>query len=422
MRTDGIFGGIPDVSQRDTVKMLTVSALRKAVPGPKPRKLHDAAGLYVLLRPDGARYWRFDYRHAGKRKTLALGVYPIVDLPRARQLCTDARTLLSRGIDPNAHRKARRIAASENTFEAIAREFLEKKRSEQEASTNAKATTMLETWAFPWIGARSIDEITPPEILENVLRRVETSGKHETAQRLKQRCGQVFRYAIATGRATRDPTADLRGVLTTPKTRHLGAITEPFRLRELLVAIDAFNGQFVTTCALRLSPLLFVRPGELRKAEWSEVALDVNEPEWRIPASRMKMREEHIVPLSKQAVAILAELKPLTGRSRYVFPGARSRDRPMCENAITAALRRLGFSGAEMTAHGFRSTASTRLNEMGWSPDLIERQLAHGECNKVRAAYNRAKYIAERRKMMQAWADYLEGLRTEGLVDLRRPA
>jgi integrase len=399
--------------------MLTVSALRKAIAGPKARKLHDSAGLYVLLRPDGARYWRYDYRHAGKRKTLALGVYPAVDLPRARQLCTDARALLRRGIDPGAHRKATRVAASENTFEALAREFLEKKRGEQETSTNAKATNMLETWAFPWIGARPIADITPPEMLDSVLRRVEAAGKHETAQRLKQRCGQIFRYAIATGRATRDPTADLRGVLVTPKTKHLGAITDPARLRELLVAIDAFNGQFVTTCALKLSPLLFVRPGELRKAEWSEFSLDADYPEWRIPKSRMKMREEHIVPLSTQAAAILAQLKPLTGQGRhvrFVFPGARSRERPMSENAVTAALRRLGFEGSEMTAHGFRSTASTRLNEMGWSPDVIERQLAHGERNKVRAAYNRAQYISERRKMMQAWADYLDELRVKAQV------
>lgn len=394
--------------------MLTEIAIRKAKPTDRPRKLHHRDGLYLPLQPNGSRYWRFDYRYGGKRKTLAFGVHPKVDLAGAREKCEAARKHLDNGIDPGAHRKAHRLAASENTFEAIAREFLEKKRSEMEPSTLKKATTMLETWAFPWIGSRPIAEITPMEMLESVLRRIEATGKHETAQRLKQRAGQIFRHAIATGRAVRDPTADLRGVLISPKSKHLGAITEPARIGELLRAIETFSGQFVTACALRLSPLLFVRPGELRKAEWTELSLDGSEPEWRIPASRMKMREAHIVPLAGQARAIFRELKPLTGRGRYVFPGARSRERPMSENAITAALRRLGFDGDEMTAHGFRSTASTRLNEMGWPSDVIERQLAHGERNKVRAAYNRAQYLQERRRMMQAWADYLDGLRVAG--------
>ena len=266
----------------------------------------------------------------------------------------------------------------------------------------------LERDAFPWIGSRNIAEITAPQLL-TVLRRIEHRGAVETAHRILQVCGQVFRYAVATGRAERDPSADLRGALPPSKAKHLASITDPARIGELLRAIDGYRGSFIVRCALRLSPLLFVRPGELRKAEWREFDLDAGE--WRIPAARMKARAPHVVPLARQSLEILRELEPLTGGGHYVFPGNRSEKRPMSENTTTAALRRLGFEQGGMTAHGFRSMASTMLNEQGWNRDAIERQLAHAERDKVRAAYNYAQHLVERRKMMQAWADHLDALR-----------
>lgn len=404
---------------------LSELAVRKAKALPdRAIKLTDGRGLYILISASG-KYWRFDYRFNGKRKTLALGVYPDVPLasPKtsgnvphidgARERLDQARKLLAQGIDPGASRKAHREAGSEraaNSFEIIAREWLAKQSTELDPVTHAKAAALLEKWAFPWIGGKPIAEITARDLLESVLRRVEQSGKLETAaHRLKQRCGQIFRYAIATGRAERDPVPDLRGALSTAKTRSHSAITDPVKIGQLLRAIDGFDGQFATLCALKLTPMLFVRPGELRRAEWKEI--DINGAQWSIPAEKMKMDAPHIVPLATQAVAILSELRPLTGNGQYVFPGARSWQRPMSENTVNAALRRLGYDGSEIVAHGFRSMASTLLNEQGWSPDVIERQLAHTERNEVRRAYNRAKYLPERRKMMQAWADYLDGLR-----------
>lgn len=286
-------------------------------------------------------------------------------------------------------------------------------------STRVKLHWLLESFAFPWIGARPISDITAPELLA-VLRRVESLGKLETTQRLKRVCGQIFRYAVATGRAERDPSADLRGVLKTGKVRHRASITDPAKVGELLRAMDGFAGSLVVACALKFAPLVFVRPGELRKAEWAEFDLDAGE--WRIPAERMKMRQPHLVPLSHQAVAILRELYPLTGSGRYVFPSIRSMARPMSENTITVALRRLGYTGDEMTGHGFRSMASTLLHEQGWPSDVIERQLAHAERNKVKAAYNYAEHLPQRRKMMQAWADYLDGLKGGGkVIPIKRP-
>ena len=268
---------------------------------------------------------------------------------------------------------------------------------------------MLETFIFPTLGKLAVDAISSPDLLA-ALRRIEAKGAHETAHRTKARCGQVFRYAIATGRALRDPSADLRGALAPAVSVPRAAITDPKRIGELLRAIDGYTGAGATLAALRLAPLVFVRPGELRKAEWSEI--DLQAAEWRIPAARMKMREEHIVPLSTQAVSVLREIQALTGDGRFVFPSIRVKSRAMSDNTINAALRRLGYSTEEMTGHGFRALASTRLNEMGWPPDVIERQLAHAERDKVRAVYNRAQYLTERRKMMQAWADYLAALRT----------
>jgi integrase len=272
---------------------------------------------------------------------------------------------------------------------------------------------------FPWIGARPVGQITAPELLA-VLRRIEARGRLETAHRAHQNCGQVLRFAVATGRAERDPSGDLRGALPPASKRHHAAVIDPKAIAELLRVLDGYTGSFVTACALRLAPLLFVRPGELRRAEWAEIDLDA--AEWRIPAAKMKMRAPHVVPLADQALAILRELHPLTGRGRYVFPGARSADRPMSENTVNAALRRLGYDKDVMTGHGFRTLASTTLHEQGWPSDIIERQLAHAERNKIKAAYNRAEHLPERRRMMQAWADHLDTLR-EGanVVPLRRP-
>jgi len=394
---------------------LTAIAARNAKPREKPYKLAAGSGIYLEVMPTGARYWRMKYRYGGKEKRLAFGVFPEVSLADAREAAEKARAQLRNGLDPGAARKAdklARVTASEASFEIVAREWLAKQGHMAE-TTHDKAKWTLETHAFPWIGSRPISEITPPELL-SVFRRLESRGKLETAQRLQQRCGQVFRYAVATGRAQRDPTGDLRGALETPKKQHRAAITDANKIGELLRAIDGYTGNFVTVSALKLSPLVFLRPGEVRSAEWDEFDLDA--AEWRIPATKMKMRAEHIVPLSTQAVAILRELHPLTGERRYLFPSIRDPKGCMSEGTITAALRRLDYTGAEMSAHGFRAMASTRLNELGWAPDVIERQLAHQERNKVRAAYNRAQHLGERRKMMQSWADYLDGLRRGAVV------
>ncbi|RDS80908.1 DUF4102 domain-containing protein [Dyella monticola] len=394
---------------------LTDTAIRKAKPTDKPQKLSDGLGLYLLLNPNGSRWWRFDYRFDSKRKTLSMGTYPETGLASAREKRDLARGQLQSGIDPGTHRKATKAAGEEratNSFSVIAEEWLAKQQNMSPA-TLEKARWTLDSLVNPWIGNRPISEIDAPEMLK-LLRRIEERGAHETAHRTKQRCGQIFRYAIATGRARHDPTADLRGALTPAKVKHRAAITDPSKVGELLRAIDGYTGSFVVRSALKLAPLLFVRPGELRQAEWTEFDLDA--AEWRIPARKMKMRELHIVPLPDQAVAILHELHPLTGRGQFVFPGERSRQRPMSDAAVNAALRRMGFDKDTMTGHGFRAMASTQLNEMGWSPDVIERQLAHAERNKVRAAYNRAQYLAERRKMMLVWADYLETLKVGGNV------
>lgn len=403
--------------------MLSDSAIRQARPGPKPRKLFDGAGLYLLLNPAGGKWWRLKYRFAGKEKLLALGTYPEVALRQVREERDAARKLLAAGRDPGIERKTTKAALVQreaNSFEAVAREWFEKF-SDAWAPTHAKTVVRrLERDVFPWLGSRPVSEITAVELLA-VLRRVEARGALETAHRIHQVCGQVFRYAIATGRALRDPSGDLRGALPPVRESHHAALTKPADVVALLRAIGGYQGSFVVRCALRLAPLLFVRPGELRKAEWSE--FDLEGATWRIPAAKMKMRMEHLVPLSRQAIEVLRELHPLTGAGRYVFPGGRTTVRPMSENAITAALRRMGYERGRMTAHGFRTLASTLLNELGWPADAIERQLAHAERDGVRDAYNRAEYLAERRRMMQAWADYLDGLVADStLIPVRATA
>jgi integrase len=356
--------------------------------------------------PTGGRLWRFRYRHAGVEKLLALGSYPDVPLKRAREKRDDARRLVADGIDPSAKRQAEK-AAQVDTFEAIAREWLDHQAKRLSPVTLEKARWLL-NFLFPDIGQKPIREVAAPDVLA-ALRKIEARGHHETTHRAKQKCGQVFRYAIITGRAERDVTADLRGALESVVSRNHASIKEPPKIGALLRAIDGYDGERTTAAGLKLAALTFVRPGELRGAEWSE--FDLDNAEWRIPAERMKMGEQHVVPLSTQAVSILRDQHTVTGQGRFVFPSLLSRDRPMSNNTVNSALRRLGFSKDEMTGHGFRSMASTCLNEQGYHPDLIELQLAHAERNKVRAAYNKAQRLAERREMMQAWADYLDGLR-----------
>ena len=402
---------------------LTDTKIRTAKPRERAYKLADGGGLYLMVAPraDGkvSRWWRLKYRVRGKEKVLAIGTYPEIGLREAREARDDAKKLLVRGTDPGEKKRADKIVQSD-TFKAVAEEWLGLQAKKLADVTLDKARWMLETFIYPKLGEKLIAEIKAPELLA-ALRVIETKGRHETASRTEQRVCQVMRYAIATGRAERDVTADLRGALAPVPTKNRAAITDPGRVGELLRAIDGYQGEPATAAALKLAALTFVRPGELRAAEWREFDLDT--AEWRIPGERMKMGEAHIVPLSAQAIEILSELHRLTGNGRFLFPSLRSRDRSMSENTLNAALRRLGYTTEQMTAHGFRAMASTLLNEQSFPSDVIELQLAHAERNKVRAAYNRAQRLPERRKMMQAWADYLDGLRAHGqVVPIRRKA
>lgn len=391
---------------------LTDTAIRTAKPQDKPYKLADGGGMYLEVSPAGGKWWRLKYRIGGKEKRLSLGTYPEISLKNARERREEARKLLAAGVDPSDHRKATKAAKeaeSTNTFEVIAREWFAKKAPTWADVTAKKELGRIEKDLLPWLGSRPIDAITAPELLE-VLRRVEGRGALESTYRVKQIAEQVFRYAIATGRADRNPVPDLKGALQPVKHTHHAAITNPKAVAGLLRALDGYEGTLVTKCALRLAPLVFVRPGELRNAEWSEIDLD--KAEWNIPAVKMKMREAHLVPLSAQAIAILRELQPLTGNGRYVFPSPRTNKSPMSDNAILAALRRMGFAKDEMTGHGFRAMARTLLDEvLQVRPDFIEHQLAHAVRDPNGRAYNRTAHLEERRKMMQLWADYLDGLK-----------
>ena len=389
---------------------LTDTAIKKAKTKEKPYKLSDEKGLFISIQPRSGKWWRFKYRFDGKEKLLSLGTYPEVSLKKARKRRDTAREEIADGIDPSAKRKAEKVAkAGAESFEAVAREWFDKFSPGWAESHSSNVIGRLEKCAFPWLGKSSINEITAPELLR-VLRRIENRGAIETAHRIRQYCGQIFRYAIATGRADRDISHDLRGAIPPPVTEHFASITEPKAIGQLLRAIDGYEGSPSTRCALQLAPFVFVRPGELRRAEWQEI--DLKAAEWKIPADKMKMKQPHVVPLSKQALAILEEVQPLTGSGKYVFPSIRTNSRPMSENTVNAALRRLGYTGKEMTGHGFRSMASTILNEQGFNRDWIERQLAHTEGNSVRAAYNYAEHLPKRRKMMQHWSDYLDGLKS----------
>jgi integrase len=396
-------------------KPLTELRIRKTSAGATEKRLYDGDGLYLSVMPTGARWWRLKYRFAGLEKRMGLGSYPETSLSAAREKRDAARALLRKDIDPGAQRRSDQLArkmGAKDTFKAVATEWLGRSVGKGGKAiadiTASKNRWLMETYAIPALGSRPIAEITPREVLA-MLRRVEADEKLETASRLKTKCAQVFRYAIVTGRAELDPTVALMGALRAPTPKHHASITDPKRIGTLLRAIDGYDGQPMTKAALRLSPLLFVRPGELRRAEWSEI--DLKAGEWKIPAKKMKMKEPHIVPLAKQAVAILEGLHALTKTAPYVFHSVRTIRKPLSENTVNAALRGLGFSKDEMTAHGFRSMASTLLNEQGWNRDAIERQLAHAERDNVRAAYNYAQHLPERRKMMQAWADYLDGLK-----------
>jgi len=395
--------------------MLTDKTIKSLVPGEKKTRHFDAGGLYLEVAPSGGKWWRLKFRYGGKEKRLSLGTYPTVSLREARERRDGAKKMLANGIDPSAARKEEKAearAASE-TFEVIAREwhgsFL-KGLTERSAS---EILHRIERDVFPWVGHKPVREVTAPDLLA-VVRRIESRGAPETARRVLQYLSRIGRYAVATGRAERDAAADLRGALPPANKKHFSTLTDPKDVAALLRAIDTYQGSYIVLCALKLAPLVFVRPGELRKAEWAEFNLD--EAEWRIPAERMKMRELHIVPLSHQCVTILKELQPLTGSGKYLFPSIRSVARPISENTLNGALRRLGYTKEEICAHGFRSMASTLLNEQGWNRDAIEKQLSHGERDAIRASYNFAQYLPERRKMMQGWADFLEGLKAGAKV------
>jgi integrase len=392
---------------------LTDTKARNAKPKNKQYKLFDKDGLFLLVSPAGGKWWRFKYRFGGKEKLISLGTYPEIGLAKARERRDVARSQVANGIDPSQARKALKAAREqcENTFEVVAREWHGKFVSTWSPGHAKTILSRLESNVFPWIGPSPINDIKAPELLM-VLRRIESRGALETAHRVRGICGQVFRYAVATGRTERDPAADLRGALPPVKPTHHAAITDPEKIGGFLRGIDGYQGSLVTRCALKLAPLLFVRPGELRQAEWEEI--DLEAAEWNIPAKKMKTRQAHSVPLSRQALEILQELKPLTGAGRYVFPSARTVLRPMSNNAVLGALRRMGIGKDEMSGHGFRAMARTILDEvLQVRVDYIEHQLAHAVKDPNGRAYNRTAFLEQRREMMQTWADYLDGLKKE---------
>lgn len=394
---------------------LTDTAIRNAKPGEKAIKLADGAGMFLLITPAGGKLWRLKYRVDGREKLLAIGAYPEISLSEARKRREEARALIAQGKDPSREKQREKVRArieAADTFTAISDEYCAKRRRDGEKGWSPATATRSEyllSLLNPSIGKLPIAEIEPADILVAV-RKIESKGNLESARRTLQLASMVFRYAIATARLRSDPTRDLRGALTAPKVTHYGAITEAKRVGELLRAIDGYEGSGITKLALQIAPHVFVRPGELRHAEWGEI--DLEGALWVIPAGKMKMRKPHHVPLSRQAVALFREIEAATGPNGFVFPSVRTRTRPMSENTINAGLRRLGYSTDEMTAHGFRAMASTLLNESGkWHPDAIERALAHGDTNKVRAAYHRGAHWQERVEMAQWWSDYLDMLR-----------
>lgn len=422
----GRFGGNKQMPDTGCPHMpLTDAAIRKAKASGKTQRLADGGGLYLEISPSGGKWWRWKYRFHDKEKRLSLGVYPDVGLADARQRRDEARKLKASGIDPGEHRKASKAAGLQqaaNSFEVIAREWLAVKKHEWTDLQYNKEESRLKNHAFPWIGSKPISSLGVADI-RLLIERVSKAGHLEQAHRLRFQLSRIFQYAVATERADRDPAADLKAVLPSRRKQNFATITDPRRVGELLRAIDGFSGTFPVACALRLAPLWFCRPGEIRLAEWSHFDLDGKHPTYTVPPSNRKLRKAdkessrtlpHIIPLSKQALVILRELKSLTGSGKYVFPGARSSKVSMSDGAVNAALAQIGFKG-EIVGHGFRHMASTLLRELGWSPDAVERQLSHKEPG-VAGVYNKAQHLPERREMMQAWADYLDALKA-GTVD-----
>jgi len=402
---------------------LTDAAIRRASPGPKPIRLFDGRGLYLEVRPKGGKWWRLKYRFEGKEKLLSLGTYPDVSLKKARERRESARAVLVSGVDPSTARKAVKASRSGgpvNSFETVAREFHETQR-EQWSEPHAKRwIERLQKDVFPYLGALALPDISAPMLLET-LRRVEARGVRETVHSILQACGQVFRYGVATGRADRNPAGDLRGALRPVLVKNMAAVTEPAEVGSLMRAIHDYQGSPLTRGALMLSALLFQRPGNIRSMQWSALDLVGATPTWTIPASEMKRSRyeklngrPHLVPLSRQAVAILVELHPLSGHGAYVFPSMLGGARPMSENTVNTALRRLGYDKDTATAHGFRAMARTVMVEaLNVNPEVIEAQLAHGKSGPLGAAYDRAEFMGQRRAMMQTWADHLDVLRKQ---------
>lgn len=391
---------------------LFATNVTSARPREREYKLTDGAGLYLLVKPNGRKLWRLNYAYLGKQRTLSFGAWPDVGLADARERRDEVRKLIAAGLDPSHEAKlaeARAKLSEENSFKLVAEEWVAKQEREGMSEVTLSKIRWLLAKAYPRIGSRPVAKITPQEALA-VLRSIEATGRYESARRMRSVLGRVFRYAIATTRAEMDPSRDLRGALTVPKAKHLAAITTPKGAGELMRAIEGYTGHAITLFGLRLSAHLFVRPGELRQAEWSE--FDFDRSVWNIPEQKMKMRRPHRVPLSTQVIALFEQLWELTGTGRYCFPSFRSPLRPMSENTVNAALRALGFSQEEMTAHGFRAMAATLLNETGkFNPDAIERQLAHMETNAIRRAYTRGEYWDERVRMMQYWSNQLDEMR-----------
>lgn len=389
---------------------LTDIAIRKLKPNGKITKSFDKLGLYIEVSPAGGKWWRWKYRFQGKEKRLSFGTYPDVSLKDARDRCEEARRLLKSGVDPSQHRKAEKLARANSaatSFESVSSEWFEKQKPTWAEGHSARILRLLERDIWPWLGNRPISEISASELL-TVVRRIEARGAGDTAHRSLQTCGQVFRYAVATSRCERDPSGDLRGALSPVRGGHFAAATEPEQLAKVLRAIDSYQGTLIVRCAIRVAPLVIVRPGELRKAEWNDV--DLEKAEWRFTIT--KTNTSHIVPLSRQAVDILRELHPLTGKGRFVFPSARGNKRPMSDNAVLAAMRTMEIGKDEMTGHGFRAAARTILDEvLKVRVDLVEHQLGHAVKDPNGRSYNRTSFLPERRIMMQQWADYLDKLK-----------
>tara|TARA_R110001592_G_scaffold363043_3_gene679806 strand:+ start:7863 stop:9098 length:1236 start_codon:yes stop_codon:yes gene_type:complete len=393
---------------------LTATAVKQAKVKEKPYKLSDEKGMFLLVNPNGAKYWRFKYRFAGKEKLLALGVYPDVSLSDARDKRDDARKLLGKEIDPGVtkrHRKLAQVVEGANSFEVVATEWFKTQMKDKAQGYQDRTWRGLKNDLFPALGSRPINQITAPELLMS-LRKVEARGAVDMAHRVKQTAGQVFRYGVATGRCERDPTGDLKGALQPVTKTHFAAITEPAKVGGLMLAIEAYDGTPVVKTALQLSAMLFQRPGEIRAMEWEEINWE--EECWELPGEKMKMKQPHIVPLSTQAIALLKELHRSTGRGRYVFPSARGPHRPLSDNGVRVALRTMGYDNETMTAHGFRAMARTILDEvLNYRVDFIEHQLAHAVKDANGRAYNRTAHLEGRREMMQGWADYLDNLKAQ---------